>query len=92
MKRGRRSGKDEQVPTRLVSLMTIMRDPAFALGVRDARARLPYRATYDLWTTNSQWNYERGRQWAALAPRELPLNCGSQINPDAVRLYGDAIR
>jgi hypothetical protein len=51
----------------------IMRDPAFALGAADVRAGLPFRRQYDRWDTNTQWNYERGRAWALLAPRHVKI-------------------
>jgi len=50
-----------------------MRDPAFALGAADVRAGLPFRRQYDRWDTNTQWNYERGRAWALLAPRHVKI-------------------
>ena len=88
MKRGCGSG---QVPTRSVSIVWIMSQSAFALGVRDARSGLPYRSNYEQWETNSQWNYERGRLWAALAPRDIALRKGDGINPDAMRYYEKSV-
>ena len=92
-----RHGED-QVPTIRVSITEIMKDPAFALGVEDYRAgRAPrdmaaslgagvplkdYRAA-----TNANWNYERGRQWAAVAPRWLLLRIAGELNPKAIRYY-----
>jgi hypothetical protein len=82
----------DQIATRLVTIQEIMSQPQFVLGVSDARAGRRYRADYDLWTTNGQWNYERGRQWAMLAPRYVPLkNSDGKINVTALRYYRSEI-
>ena len=80
-----RSGK--QVPTRPVSIQEIMGQPQFMLGVADVRAGRPYHKDYDVWNTNGQWGYERGRMWAALAPADVPLRLNGRINPDAARYW-----
>jgi hypothetical protein len=74
--RKKRSGKSrrEQEPTEPVSVETIMRCRAFVAGVKDARAGLSFHSDYERWEVNDQWNYERGRAWATLAPRELSEN------------------
>ena len=64
-----------------------MSQPTFALGVADVRAGRPVHRDYDLWDTNGQWNYERGRMWATLAPRDVPLKRKGRINPDAVMWF-----
>jgi hypothetical protein len=38
-------------------------------------------------TKSLQWEYERGRQWATLAPRDIPLRIAGKLNPRAVKLY-----
>jgi hypothetical protein len=58
----------------------------FRRGFEDARVGLPPRLAYDSWDTDSQWNYERGRCFAAVAPRGMPLRINGKINPAAVRL------
>lgn len=65
--------RSDQVATIPVTVERIMRDPAFALGAADVRAGLPFRRQYDRWDTNTQWNYERGRAWALLAPRHVKI-------------------
>ena len=78
----------EQEPTQPVSVKTIMRSKAFALGVSDARAGKPPRPDYERWDANDQWNYERGRAWALLVPRKIPLRRNGELNnPDAVRRF-----
>jgi hypothetical protein len=65
-----------QVPTVSRSITWIMRQRTFALGVSDARAGRPFRLDYDRWPPSSQEGYERGRQWAVLAPPGLALKSG----------------
>ena len=78
----------EQVGTVPVTDERIMRDPAFALGIVDFRAGLPFRKDYDRWGTNTQWNYERGRAWALLAPRHVRLKRrDGTLSADAVRWF-----
>jgi hypothetical protein len=81
----------DQLPTVPVTIREIMSDPRFARGVADVRAGRGYSADYDTWATNSQWAYERGRQWARLAPRNLPLKINGELNPLALQRYGNGI-
>jgi hypothetical protein len=87
--RKKRSGRSrrEQEPTEPVSVEAIMRRPAFAAGVKDVRAGLLFRSDYDRWEVNDQWNYERGRAWAMLAPRDVPLKRNGKLNPLAVHWF-----
>ena len=92
-----------QVPTRGVGTQWIMRSPAFIAGVDDKRnGRAP---DYDLYCfsqdeddfqartkINGHWNYERGRQWASLAPTAMPLKIGGVLNPKAIALYDAAVK
>jgi hypothetical protein len=32
------------------------------------------------------WEYERGRQFAHIAPLDMPMRIGKQLNPNAVAL------
>jgi hypothetical protein len=77
----------EQVDTVPVTIREIMARPTFALGAADARAGRLYHNDYDLWDTNDQWAYERGRQWATLAPRGVPLRQGGKLTPEAVASF-----
>jgi hypothetical protein len=72
------------VPT---TIPAIMRQPTFLLGVADARAQRGYHTDYDLWHTNDQWGYERGRAWAALAPRSVQLKNNGKIAPEAIAWF-----
>ena len=64
----------------------------FSMGVTDVRAGRGYRPDYDVWEeTNDRWEYERGRQWAKLAPRNVPLKLNGKITTQALRWYGNDI-
>jgi hypothetical protein len=63
----------------------IMRDEHFALGVDDARAGRPYPLEYEDWEMNSQWNYERGRAFGIIAPRDLILKKHGRLTRRALR-------
>ena len=76
-----------QVPTCPTTILEIMSAPHFALGVADARAGRPYRDGYQTWHTNAQWNYERGRQWAIIAPADMPVKVKGRVNDKAVRVF-----
>jgi hypothetical protein len=92
----------EQVSVRLISVKSIMRSAAFAAGVADARSGRP--PAYDNYTfnqdageaaasrkINGHWNYERGRQFAAIAPVTMPVKIDGGLNPKAVVLYRTAL-
>ena len=80
-----------------VTTATIMQTADFARGVSDKRnGRPPAYDTYNFYNgeadkvaeakINGLWNYERGRQWACLAPRTMPLRIDGKLNPKAVAL------
>jgi hypothetical protein len=75
-----------QIPTRPTTVEAIMADPEFQLGVNDVRANLP--PQFDAHAAH--WEYERGRQWGAAAPPDLPLKINGRINPRAVAVYRKA--
>ena len=41
--------------------------------------------------TDRQWAYEKGRQFATIAPRSMPLRINGKLNLDALRLLVEAI-
>ena len=88
MNKGRRRGQVDQVPTYRVPVEAIMARSAFQLGVDDLRAGRPFRDGIVGDSTSDQWAYERGRQWAAVAPLGMVLFTRSgAINPAAADLY-----
>ena len=89
---------ERQGPTVSTTAERVMSDPAFTRGVADYRAGRP--PNYDAFNftqgtneasatslINAHWNYERGRHWAAVVPRHLPLKIGGRLNPEAIRLF-----
>ena len=90
-----------QVPTCRTTAYAIMRSAAFVAGVDDVRSGRP--PNYDAFCfsqdeddteakTNGHWYYERGRQWASLAPRSMPVKINGALNPKAVALFRAAIK
>ncbi len=88
-KRGYRLRDGDQIPTYPVTIRQIMSTPEFALGVADARGGRRYPRDYDqdVWVTNQQWDYERGRQWGAGTPRHVPHLRGGKVSAEALRWY-----
>jgi hypothetical protein len=77
-----------QVKTRRVTVEWIMSTRSFALGVEDRRNGAPPQFDREETSPNrlDQWEYERGRLWASLAPLTMPLRIGKKLNPKAVAL------
>ena len=84
-----RKREREQEPTEPVAVEKIMSAPEFALGVSDYRAGRPPRES-TRWNGNQSWNYERGRAWAAVAPRSVQLKINGRLNRAAL-VWKDAI-
>lgn len=91
-KREYRLREGDQVPTRPITIREIMASTEFARGVNDARAHRGYPHDFDDWAANDCWSYERGRQWASLAPRGMPLKRNGQITALAMAYYGKHAR
>ena len=70
----------EQVPTIPATTADLISGPEFALGFEEARIGLPFNAN------NDSWNYERGRAFGFIAPLDMPLRIGTQLNPRALKL------
>jgi hypothetical protein len=79
--------KGDQIPTYQATIQEIMSEPSFALGVADVRAGRNFRPAYTAWSTDMQWDYERGRQWARLAPASVVLKRNGRITREAVAWY-----
>jgi hypothetical protein len=75
----RRDPDREQVDTVRCSAAVIVNSPYFAVGVADLRAGAPPR--FDE-MQDEYWSYERGRQWAVLAPITMDPH-----SPMAIRLF-----
>jgi len=80
-----------QVPIVPTTAEEIMASPYFALGAADQRAGRGFRSTYATWEGNDQWNYERGRAWAVLAPRSVTLKRDGKLTAEARRWFTNEI-
>jgi hypothetical protein len=83
----------EQVRTVSITWEDIMLSRAFLFGVEEVRSgrRPDYDRSRFAADIDAQWNYERGRQWALSAPKDLPLKIGKRLNPLAVMWGRDII-
>ncbi len=87
----------EQVKTEHVGASYFMDSREFARGVEDVRVGRPPRFDAYAWdqgdrsAINRQWAYEKGRQFAIIAPKTLPLRINSRLNLEALRLLIAAI-
>lgn len=61
-----------QIKNRYVTLNSIMRSRAFRDGVTDYLDGFPPREQYECARVDVQWNYERGRLFAAACPSITP--------------------
>jgi hypothetical protein len=79
----------KQVQVVQATLEWIMNEPAFSIGVDDYRAGRPMRDLEEEGAdTNAQWNYERGRQWAAIAPMTCRFGLRGSSAERPWRLHG----
>jgi hypothetical protein len=76
--------KREQVKTRGVPTEAIMRSADFRRGFEDVRSGRPARFDDH---HEDDWSYERGRQFAYIAPASMPLKIDGKLNPKAVILF-----
>jgi hypothetical protein len=68
-----------------------MSQRTFERGLIDGRANRDFPSEYDLWSKGEQWNYERGRFFAAVAPADVPLRIKGKINTRAVELFDSLV-
>jgi hypothetical protein len=79
-----------QAETAEAPIMEIVRNPLFRRGVAEVRAgEHPCFDDDEAYLDGFAWVYEWGRQFAVLAPPDLPLVLpqGRQLNPEAVELF-----
>jgi hypothetical protein len=78
-----RMSKMEQIRTARCSTATIMLHPHFERGLGDIRNGRPFADCPD----DPYWSYERGRMFGRVAPRNMPLFEGNQLNFKAIQLF-----
>jgi hypothetical protein len=76
----------EQIPT-TTTIEAVMRSAAFKRGVADKRANRPLPEQ----PPDDDWDYERGRLWASIAPRTMPVTLNGRLHKPAVALFRKAI-
>jgi hypothetical protein len=76
----------KQARTVVVSTRTIVASQEFARGFDEVRRGLP------LNPDNDEWEYERGRQFARIAPLDMPLRIAGKLNPKALKLAEAAFK
>jgi hypothetical protein len=79
----------QNLPTVSILVEEALVHPAFRRGVAEARAGLPPRFDEEARDRENCWLYERGRQFAAAAPRDLKIITPRTraLNPRAVSIY-----
>jgi hypothetical protein len=80
----------QQIDTVPITLEDTMGSREFARGVDDARRGVPF----DSWIGGDGaecWDYERGRQFAHIAPITMPLRINGKLNRTAIALLRYAV-
>jgi hypothetical protein len=71
----------EQVPTRTATAAAVLRSAAFNRGLDEARAGRPP----DFDSHIDDWDYERGRQFATIAPLTMRIFKNKKLNRKALQ-------
>ena len=77
--------REQQVTTKRVTTRSVMSSPEFELGLSDARRGIPFD-----WRIG-EWDYERGRLFGHIAPKDMALRVGGKLNPKAIALFDAAL-
>ena len=72
-----------------VTWKSIMRSKAFRIGFEEVKNNIPFQ--YDAFTGRDEWNYERGRQFAAMG-YTAKFKDGNKILDDAVSAFAEGYR
>lgn len=83
----KKSGNVGTVKT--VTWKTIMRSKAFRIGFEEVLAGKPFQ--YDTFTGKDEWQYERGRQFAAMGYNKK-FKQGNKVLDEAVYSFQEAYR
>jgi len=83
--------------TGTITTRGLFRDKYFLKGYADVSRNRGWDQAYDSWYTGAQWNYERGRQYAAATANKLPpkvktLSGKVVLSRDAQWAFGDLFR
>jgi hypothetical protein len=80
-----------------ITIRGLFRDKFFLKGYADVSRERGWDAEYDKWYSGCQWNYERGRQYAAATANKMPpkvktLSGKVVLSRDAQWAMGDLLR
>jgi hypothetical protein len=88
--------RPQQMESAAISIENVLRDSAFERGVKSYREG--WGADYDHpfgklipTSDNDIANYERGRQWAAIAPKSTKIYVKGKLNPRALEILRKAV-
>ena len=81
----------------IITTRGLFRDKYFLRGYADVAKSRGWDTEYDKWYTGAQWNYERGRQYAAATASKLPpkvktLSGKVVLSREAQWAMGDLLR
>jgi hypothetical protein len=81
----------------IITTRGLFRDKYFLRGYSDVAKSRGWDTEYDTWYTGAQWNYERGRQYAAATASKLPpkvktLSGKVVLSREAQRAFGVLLR
>jgi hypothetical protein len=85
----------KQVSTEITFVWMVMQSGSFIRGFEDARRGVPFDwrvGASDSDHKDAAWNYERGRQFAFVAPISMPLLIRGRLNKTAEALFMAAYR
>lgn len=83
--------------TGTITTRGLFRDKYFLRGFTDVTKNRGWDTEYDKWYAGAQWNYERGRQFAAATASKLPPKVKTYsgktvLSRDAQWAFGDLFR
>jgi hypothetical protein len=84
-------GRD-QVKWQPTTVRAIMNAPEFELGVLHVRMGKAFNWKVGGGLAGKAWDYERGRIFGHLAPRNMPLKIDGKLNPKALALFEGCYR
>ena len=81
----------------IITTRGLFRDKYFLRGYADVAKSRGWDTDYDKWYTGAQWNYERGRQYAAATANKLPPKVKTPsgkviLSREAQRAFGVLVR
>lgn len=79
-----------QIEVKPCTILSILRTRRFNEGVRDYPSFFP--SDYDSWNVKDQWNYERGRLFAAATNKSIEVKNEKAVRNQAILVFDDLLR